>query len=120
MNIKHTSDVPGIDMAPRLPGVTMQVLVSPNDGARNFVMRRFTIEPGAATAHHQHNWEHEVYVLEGRGLLLSSGRETSLRPGDVVRASGKLVAETVSQSYRTADVTIRRLVGTPGHPIALS
>ena len=71
MSIKNVNDVPGIDMGPKLPGVTMQVLIGPDEGAGNFVMRRFTLAPGAATPHHDHEWEHEAFILEGTGVLVN-------------------------------------------------
>ena len=84
MKIKHTSDVPAKDMGPELPGVSMQVLVGPEDGAENFVLRRFTLEPGAATPKHQHDWEHEIVVTEGEGVLVTPEGDKPLVPGDVI------------------------------------
>lgn len=52
-------------------GVQMRVLISDKNGAPNFVMRVFEIEPGGHTLFHTHPWEHEVYVLEGKGAVKS-------------------------------------------------
>jgi quercetin dioxygenase-like cupin family protein len=42
-------------------------LVDRHDGAPNFEMRRFTIEPGGSIPKHFHpDIEHEQYVLKGR------------------------------------------------------
>jgi len=48
-------------------GVSKRVLISAADGAPNFIMRQFVIEPGGNTPYHTHNWEHEIYVLSGTG-----------------------------------------------------
>lgn len=56
-------------------GVTMRVLMSEKDGAPNFIMRIFEIEPGGFTVYHTHPWEHEVYVLEGKGAVRQKGRD---------------------------------------------
>lgn len=61
----------------------IQVLMGENVNAPHFVMRRFTIGPGGHTPLHEHDWEHEVYVLSGRGALINEdGQEMALRPSD--------------------------------------
>jgi len=37
------------------------------DGAENFAMRVFEVKSGGYTPLHQHDWEHEVFILEGEG-----------------------------------------------------
>jgi quercetin dioxygenase-like cupin family protein len=45
----------------------LEWLVDRHDGAPNFEMRRFTIEPGGRIPKHYHpDIEHEQYVLRGR------------------------------------------------------
>jgi len=68
--------------------VRVRWLVSPEDGAPNFFMRRFELGPGGRTPLHSHPWEHEVYILEGEGVVLASGRESSFRPGDAIYIPG--------------------------------
>jgi len=65
-------------------GVSVRWLISVRDGAPNFYMRRFELEPGGHTPRHQHPWEHEVYILEGEGSVFGGGRENRFRPGDVI------------------------------------
>ncbi len=50
-------------------GTMIRWLVAQKDGAPNFALRMFEVEPGGHTPYHQHDWEHEVYVLEGEGVL---------------------------------------------------
>jgi quercetin dioxygenase-like cupin family protein len=42
------------------------------------------VEPGGHTPHHSHNYEHEVFVVEGAGRIEQDGDRRDLRPGDVV------------------------------------
>lgn len=55
--------------------VKIRWLISESDGAPNFAMREFEIEPGGYTPYHSHYWEHEVYVVEGEGVVVSEERE---------------------------------------------
>jgi len=65
-------------------GCRVRWLISDEDGAPNFYMRRFELEPDGRTPRHTHPWEHEVYVLEGEGTLLCKGGGEPFRAGDVV------------------------------------
>jgi len=67
-----------------LPGVTLRVVISEDDGAPNFIMRVFEVEPGASTPWHIHDWEHEVFVLAGEGQAVAAGGSTPIGPGSVV------------------------------------
>ena len=62
----------------------VQWLITEKDGAKNFFMRLFTIEPGGYTPLHSHNWEHEVFILEGEGKVMSNGKEMLFKSGDVI------------------------------------
>jgi quercetin dioxygenase-like cupin family protein len=81
MKIRNYRQVDGISAA---PGVTMRVVAGTAEGAPTFVMRVFEVQPGSATPFHAHAWEHEVYVLTGKGVVRSGGRETALAEGDAV------------------------------------
>jgi len=65
-------------------GCRMRRLVGPDDGAPSFSMRQFEVAPGGHTPKHAHPHEHEVFVLEGNGLVLEGDREHALAPGTVV------------------------------------
>ena len=82
MLVHNVSDVPGRPMGKELPGVTKRVMVGKDEGALNFVIRHFTLEEGAATPYHAHDWEHEVFILEGEGVLVSEDGEQPVRPAD--------------------------------------
>ena len=58
-----------LDASPsqELPGVVKREVVNADDGAPNFCMRVFEVDPGSATPWHSHPWEHEVYVVSGAG-----------------------------------------------------
>lgn len=56
-------------------GVTKQVLLGAGDGAPNFTMRRFIVAPGGFTFFHSHDFEHEVYILQGKGAVLEGEKQ---------------------------------------------
>ena len=66
------------------PGVVMRVMAGPTEGAPTFVMRVFEIQPGSATPHHTHPWEHEIFVFEGQGTLVSGDTRKPLKEGDAI------------------------------------
>jgi quercetin dioxygenase-like cupin family protein len=64
--------------------VEMQVLCGPGDGCPNFAMRRFVVAPGGCTPRHSHDYEHEVLILSGEGVVFGNGREERIATGDVL------------------------------------
>ena len=82
---KNLTNVPAQDVA--MPGaekVRMQLLCGPGDGCPNFAMRRFIVGPGGCTPRHQHDYEHEVLILAGAGVVFGNGCEQPLEAGDVL------------------------------------
>ena len=67
---------------PGLEGVTIQNVISEGDGATNFFMRIFEMNPGVVTEPHSHDYEHEIYILEGRGVVVGEGDPKPLQKGD--------------------------------------
>lgn len=65
-------------------GVCVRWLISKRDGAKNFAMRYFEVEPAGQTPNHSHDWEHEVFILEGKGLVVCEGSEREMKPGYAV------------------------------------
>jgi len=71
MQIKRKKDInPGIldDGAAR--GIKFFPAITAKDGAPNFAMRLFDISPQGHTPKHTHDWEHEVYIISGKGFVL--------------------------------------------------
>ncbi len=59
-------------------------LVSQLSETPNFALRLYEMEPGAATTAQSHYWEHQVFVLSGRGAVVGEEGELPLGEGDVV------------------------------------
>jgi len=69
-------------------GVEIRVLISKDDGAPTFAMRMFEVQPSGHTPLHRHPHEHEVFVLEGAGLVVCEGKNYPITREDVVFVPG--------------------------------
>lgn len=78
----------------------MRVLVGEQTGAPNFVMRLFEVEPAGHTPRHGHDWEHEVFVLEGEGEVASSYQRLPLRAGSAAFVAPKETHQFVNTGAR--------------------
>lgn len=58
----------------------MQVLVGPEQGAPNFVLRRFIMGAGGGMPRHTNLVEHEQYVLRGRARITIGDAVHEVRP----------------------------------------
>ena len=67
-----------------LSGVFKRDVITAGDGAPNFCMRVFEVEPKSSTPDHSHPWEHEVFVLAGEGVVRGNEGESEIGPGSVV------------------------------------
>jgi quercetin dioxygenase-like cupin family protein len=85
---RHFSEVPAADVPHPAKDVRVRWLIDESTGAPTFAMRRFEIAPGGNTPLHEHDWEHEVYVLSGTGLLDCNEGEIAFKPGDAIFMPG--------------------------------
>ena len=86
-------------------GCTVRWLVGTEDGAPNFAMRQFEVAPGGYTPRHRHPYEHEVFVLEGQGVVYEGDQRHPLRAGDVVLVK----PDEVHQFCNTGDLPLKFL-----------
>lgn len=87
--IPHYSDSNGVDFdGDVVQGVTGRVVIGKDDGAPNFCMRVFTIEPGGFTPRHSHEWEHEILIHSGAGQVLNNGEWQDVSAGSVIFIPG--------------------------------
>jgi len=85
MKRKRISEMPWKEVTDQgADNVKIKIVLGDAEGAPNFIMRLFEIGPGGNTPRHSHNWEHEVYVLEGNGIAFANGKDTQVEPGDAL------------------------------------
>ena len=70
---------------------TMQILIGPDDGSQNIIMRRFELGNGGHTPLHTHNFEHVVKIMEGKGIIKDhNGVDHPVEPGMCAFVPGNL------------------------------
>lgn len=85
MHIANIDEVPTSPVTiPGVAGVEMAVMCGREHGAPNFALRQFKVSPGGHSPRHSHDYEHEVFVVDGDGRVLLAGAEREIRRGDVV------------------------------------
>jgi quercetin dioxygenase-like cupin family protein len=90
-------------------GASRQVPIGKNDGAPNFSIRVFTLEPGGHTPHHTHESEHLNYVLSGEGVAMEGETPREIRQGDFI-----LVTPNELHQYRnTGDQPLKFMCMVP-------
>lgn len=84
MVIKKLNDIPfaylqGYDH------VKKQIVIGPDDGSQEIVLRYFSIESGGMSPHHTHDFPHLVRIEAGNGTVTdAAGYEHRLQMGDYV------------------------------------
>jgi quercetin dioxygenase-like cupin family protein len=82
MKIKKRREAPPVE-TPGYTAVTKQVILGPEDGSKEIVLRYFSVAGGGATPHHGHDYPHLVKVEAGQGVAVDAdGSETPLAAGD--------------------------------------
>ena len=84
MRIFHYDSVEAKDAEGGSSKVRVRWLITEDMGAENFAMRLFELESGGYTPFHIHDWEHEVFILEGEGVVVCGDEERLFRAGDVI------------------------------------
>jgi quercetin dioxygenase-like cupin family protein len=87
-NVIQVRDFREVEAQPADEGVTMRVVIGPAEGAPHFNMRVFEVQPGHASPHHSHWWEHEVFVLSGQGVVKRDDGEIPIGHGSTVFVPG--------------------------------
>lgn len=87
--VTHYSAVPAQEFGSEAPGTRIRWLIDDDhDGAPVYALRMIEIAPGGHTPRHSHPYEHENFVVEGRGRVWLNGAWHDLKPGDVVFVPG--------------------------------
>ena len=70
MIIKKLEDVKAVKVPGLYDQVTKQVVLGPDDGSNEIILRYFKLEPGGKTPRHTHPFQHLVKVEKGKGVYV--------------------------------------------------
>ena len=84
MKIFPYTDVEAKDAEGGSNKLSVRWLITEEIGAENFAMRLFEMEAGGNSPLHSHNWEHEVFILEGEGVVVDGEDEKKFKEGDAI------------------------------------
>lgn len=65
-------------------GVKVKYLIHEKVGAKRLQLRLFTIDVGGHTPLEKHKHEHEVFVLQGKGIVRGRDAEVTIKEGDAI------------------------------------
>jgi len=109
MQITDYTQMPARDF-PGIEGVNIRWMLGKKDGAPNFALRIIEVEPGHNTPFHSHDYEHEVYIMNGSGYLRDvEGNEHAFQPGAVIFVE----PNEEHGFYNTSDETLRFICVVP-------
>jgi quercetin dioxygenase-like cupin family protein len=85
MKITHYNEIlPVVMNNDQVKDVAGRVLIGQADGADNFCMRFFEMDSGGYTPKHAHDWEHEVFVHQGKGEVFIDDQWHPLSAGSAI------------------------------------
>ena len=95
-------------------GLTVRWVINASQGAMNFAMRVFELEPGKETPLHKHENEHEAYVLAGGGEIETDDGKTELKKG-----SALFIPSQEKHRFRNTGDDTLRFIDVIGYPLKL-
>ncbi len=108
--VVHYTEVPAEVFGDTAPGASIRWLIDDDhDGAPVYALRMVEIAPGGNSPQHTHPYEHENFVVEGKGRLFIAGTWHDLKPGDVAFVP----AGVLHQYVNAGDTTFKFLCGIP-------
>ena len=86
MILKHSGDVPAEPVnKPGFSGMQARFLLTASDGCPRYALRLMEIAQGGFTSFHRHKEEHEMFFIEGTGVLRTDDEnEVKIQAGDAL------------------------------------
>ena len=82
MFVGKYTDMPKVDMTPAgAKNAIKQVVVGPEQGWEDYVLRVITLDVDGYSPTHTHDWPHINYLISGKGIVMIGGKEYPVEPG---------------------------------------
>lgn len=95
-------------------GLTVRWVINASQGATNFAMRVFELEPGIESPFHKHENEHEAFVLSGSGEIETDESTEKLKEGSAI-----FVPAYENHRFRNTGMDVLRIIDVIRFPIPL-
>lgn len=99
--ITNADSVPIEDMPQKgAKNAKVRFLIDERQGSNRFALRLYTVEKGGHTPLDQHEYEHQVYVLNGRGLVRGAGKgaHSELQEGDAIFVQSNAIHQFINEN----------------------
>ncbi len=83
--VKRSEEIEELDLE---GGGKIRWLITHKDGADKYSMRLITIHKGKSTPSHQHDYEHEIFVISGEGETILDGKRYQVNSNDFIFIPG--------------------------------
>ncbi len=108
--VVHYTDVPGQVYGDTAPGASIRELIDDDhDGAPVYSVRMIEIDTGGHSPKHSHPYEHENFVVAGKGRVFIVDTWYDLKEGDVAFVPPGVLHQFVN----AGDSTLKFLCGIP-------
>lgn len=83
MILKNDTETPQVPVEEEeVRNVLRKILIGPEDGSHNIIMRHFKVLPEGHTPLHRHSHEHVVKIEKGKGIVVrETGEEVEVSSG---------------------------------------
>jgi quercetin dioxygenase-like cupin family protein len=90
MIVKNNVDVPEAPVKEeKVKNVLMKILIGPDDGSHNIIMRHFKVLSEGHSPFHSHPHEHVVKIEKGKGIVMrETGEEVLVSQGQSLLIEG--------------------------------
>lgn len=95
-------------------GLTVRWAINASQGASNFGMRVLELEPGKSSQMHQHDNEHEIFVLAGVGEVETLEKVYPISEGSVL-----YVAPNESHQFHNSGTDVMRFIDVVMFPVVI-
>ncbi|MBU1219726.1 cupin domain-containing protein [Myxococcota bacterium] len=115
MAIGHIDELKSIELSGEgIKGASKKVLIHPENGWDNHVMRLFTLENEGFTPRHSHPWPHINYITSGQGTLFLEGELHEIKAGSYAYVPGNSLHQFMAD--RNSDLSFICIVPLEGDP----
>ena len=92
-----------------------KVLVNEENGWEDYVLRKFEIQNGGHSGSHVHDYEHIVYVLQGKGTMIMEEKEYPVEGGCYTVIPKNIQHQLLNNNESGEDLQFLCIVPKRGH-----